>query len=151
MEKSLRDKARREQQKAAKQFEIDKAACQLSRDEAQVVLSESAKELQKETATRPGEFPTTPKKKGEPAPPPDPDSSDSDSDNNDDMSDAGPADPPALPTEQTVGTTTKLAVKLHQPPTYSGEGSDLKPEVFETWYTSVQLFLNLPGVTPNAP
>ena len=68
-DKSLRDKARREQQKARKQLEIDKAARQLFRHEVHVVLTESAKELEMETATRPGEFPSTTKKKGEPAPP----------------------------------------------------------------------------------
>ena len=149
----MRDKGRREQKKASKQFEIDEAARQLSRDEAQVVLTVSAKELEKETATRPGEFPSTPKKKREPALPPDPDSSssDSDSDSNDNMSEAGPADPPAPPPDPVLERTTRLAAKLHQPPTFSGEGDDLKEEAFETWYTSVRLYLNLTGVTPNAP
>jgi len=135
----LRDKARREQKKGSKQFEIDEAARQLSREEAQVVLTESAKELEKETATRPGEFPSTPKKKGEPAPPPDPDSSssDNDSDSNENMSEAGPADPPAPPPDPVLERTTRLAAKLHQPPTFSGEGDDLKEEAFEMWYTSV--------------
>jgi len=32
----------------------------------------------------------------------------------------------------------------------SGEGDDLKEEAFETWYTSVRLYLKLTGVTPNA-
>ena len=40
-EKSLRDKARREQKKGNQQFKIDEAARQLSRDEAQVVLTVS--------------------------------------------------------------------------------------------------------------
>jgi len=117
------------------------------------VLTESAKELETKTATRPGEFQSTPKKKGEPAPPPDPDSSstDSDSDSNDNMSEAGLADPPAPPPEPVPDRTTRLAAKIHQPPTFSGEGDYLKAEAFETWYNSVQLYLNLTGVIPNAP
>ena len=106
------------------------------------MLTESAKELEKETATRPGEFPLTPKKKGQPAPPPDPDSSSSDSDSysNDNMSAAGPADPPAPPPPDPVlERTTRLAAKLYQPPTFSGERDDLKGEAFATWYTSVPL------------
>jgi len=135
----LRDKARRELKKASKQFEIDEAARQLSRDEAQAVLTQSAKELEKETATRPGEFPSTPKKKGELAPPPDFDrsSSDSESDRNDNISEAGPAGPPAPSPDPVLDRMTRLAAKLHQPPTFSGEGEDLKEEAFETWYTSV--------------
>jgi len=137
----------------SKQFEIDEAARQLSRDKAQVVLTESAKELEKETATTPGEFPLTPKNKGELAPPPDPDSSssDSDSDSNNNMSEAGPADPPAPPPDPVLQRTTRFAAKQHQPLTSSGEGDDLKEEAFETWYTLDQLYLNLTGVTPNAP
>ena len=152
-EKSLKDKARRDQKEASKEFEINEAARQLSRDEAQLVLTESAKELEKETPTRPREFPSTPKKKGEPAPPPDPDcsSSDSDSEGNDNMSEAGLGDPQAPPPDPVLERTTRLAAKLHQPPTFSGEGDDLKEEAFETWYTSVRLYLNLTGVTPNAP
>jgi len=93
--KSLRDEARREQKKVSKQFEIDEPVRQPSRDEVQVVLTELVKELQQETATGPGEFPSTPKKKGKLAPPPDPDSSshDSDSNSNANMSEVGPADP----------------------------------------------------------
>jgi len=135
----MKDKARREQKKVSKQCEIDKAAPQLSRDKVQVVLTESAKALKKETATRPGEFPSTSKKKWEPAPPRDPDSSSSNSNShsNDNMSEAGPADPPAPPPDRVLERTTRLAAKLHQPPTFSGEGDDLKEEAFETWYTSV--------------
>jgi len=58
----LRDKARREQKKVREQFEIHEAARQLWRDEAQVVLTESAKELEKETAISSGDFPLTLKK-----------------------------------------------------------------------------------------
>jgi hypothetical protein len=43
----LKDKARREAKKAS-QFQIDEASRQLSRDEAQAELAESAKELEKE-------------------------------------------------------------------------------------------------------
>jgi len=45
----------------------------------------------------------------------------------------------------------RLAANLDQPPTFSGKGDDLKEEAFKTWYTSVQLYINLTGVTPNAP
>ena len=118
------------------------------------MLTESEKELEKETAPRPGEFPSTPKKKGEPAPHPNPDSSSSetDSDNNNNMSEAGPADLPAAPPPEPVPhRMTRLAAKLHQPPTFSGEGDDFKEETFETWYTTVRLYLNVTGVTANAP
>ena len=137
----------------SKQFEIDEAARQLFRDEAQVVLTKSAKELEKETATRPGEFPSIPKKKEGQVPPPDPHSSSSDSyrDSYDDMSEAGLADPPTPPPEAVPDRTTQLVAKLHQRLTFSGEGDDLQDEAFETWYTLVQLYLNLTGVTPNAP
>jgi len=107
---------------------MDKAVRQPSRDAAQIVLTESAKELEKEIATRPGEFPSTPKKRGEPAPPPDPDSSSSHSDShsNDNMSEAGPADPAASLLDPVLERKTRLAANLHQPPTFSGEGDDLK-------------------------
>jgi len=97
------------------------------------VLTELAKELEKETATRPGEFPLTSKKKGEPAPHPDLDSSssDSDSEGNDNMSEAEPSDPPASSSDLVPEMTTMLAAKVHQPPTFSGEGDDLKEEGFE--------------------
>ena len=149
----MRDKARREQKKASNQFEIDEAARQLSRDEAQVVLTESAKELEKETATRPGEFPSTLKKKREVVPPPDPvsSSSDSASDSNDNLSEAGLSDPPAPSPDPELERTTRLAAKLYQPLTFSGEGDDLKEEAFERWYTLVRLYRNLTGVTLNAP
>ena len=55
----------------SKQFKIHRATRQQYREEAHIVLTESAKEHQKETATRPGRFPSTGKKQGEPAPPPD--------------------------------------------------------------------------------
>jgi len=136
---SLRDNPRREQKKASNGFEIDKGARQLSRDEVQVVLTESAKELEKETATRPGEFPSTAKKKGESAAPPDPESSSRDSDphSNDIISEAGKADPPPPLPDPVLERMTRLTAKLHQPPTVTGEGDDLKEEAFETWYTSV--------------
>ena len=151
--KPLRDKAQRGQKKASKQFEIDEAASHLSRDEAQVVPEESGKGLEKEKATRLGKFLSTPKKKGETAPPPDPhiSSSYNDSDRDDMISEAGPADPPAPPTDPVPDRMTRLAAKLEKPPTFNSQGDDLKAEAFETWYTSVRLYINLTGVTPNTP
>jgi len=66
------------------------------------------------------------------------------------MSEVAPADPPAPPPGPVLARMTRLAAKLHQARTFSGEGDDLKEEAFQTWYTSVRLYLNLTGVTPNA-
>jgi len=58
-------------------------------------------------------------------------SSDSDSNSNDNMSEAGPADPPAPPPDRVCDRTTRLAAKLLQPPTFSGEEDHLTKESFE--------------------
>ena len=140
----MRDKARREAARERERFEIDEAARQLSRDEAQAVLTASAKEIAKETSRTPGEFPSTPKGKAPATKPtnPDDDSSSSSSDSESDMSsEAGPSH-----TRPEATVTAKMSFKPPSPNRFTGEGEDLKPEAFDRWYNSVRLYLNLSGI-----
>ena len=123
-------------------------ARQLHRDEAQEVLSESVKEAEKAATKTPGTFPKTPPKQKAPAASNDPDDSSSSSSSNteDDMSEEaqplpGPVNPPAV--------TIRFAPPA--PSRFTAEGEDLKPEVFDRWYNTVRLYLNLSEVTGNIP
>jgi len=69
----LTDKAQTSQEKVSKELTIDEAARHLPRGEAQLEITDSARELDNETATKPGEFPPSSKEKVVPAPPLDPD------------------------------------------------------------------------------
>ena len=82
---------------------IDEAARQLQRDEAQEVLSESAREAEKAATKTPGTFPKTPPKQKAPVASNDPDdsSSSSSSDTEDNMYEEAqpppaPVNPPAV-------------------------------------------------------
>jgi predicted aspartyl protease len=65
------------------------------------------------------------------------------------------ADPPG-PSDRSAGpradptVTAKMSLKIPTPKKFSGEGDDLKPEAFDRWYNSVQLYLRLSGVSTSA-
>jgi len=44
----------------------------------------------------------------------------------------------------------RLSIKVPSPKRFSGDGEDLKPEAFDRWYNSVQLYLRLHNVCQNA-
>ena len=44
----------------------------------------------------------------------------------------------------------RLSIKVPSPKKFTGEGEDLKPEAFDRWYNSVQLYLRLHKVSQNA-
>jgi len=43
----------------------------------------------------------------------------------------------------------RLSIKVPSPKKFRGDGEDLKPEVFDRWYNSVQLYLRLHNVSQN--
>jgi len=43
-----------------------------------------------------------------------------------------------------------LSIKVPSSKKFTGDGEDLKPEVFDRWYNSVQLYLRLHNVSQNA-
>ena len=137
-------------------FSIDQAARQLARDSAQRDLAESAEELAKTATVTPGGFPVFPQKglsskSTVAAPPGDPDSSSSSSDS-DDMSNqgdgAGEAGNAPAPVPEAL---PRLSIKVPSPKKFTGELEDLKPEAFDQWYDSVQLYLRLHRVAQNVP
>jgi len=44
----------------------------------------------------------------------------------------------------------RLSLKVPSPKKFTGDGEDLKPEAFDRWYNSVQLYLRLHNVSQNA-
>jgi len=44
----------------------------------------------------------------------------------------------------------RLSIKVPSPKQFTGDGEDLKPEAFDRWYNSVQLYLRLHNVSQNA-
>jgi len=44
----------------------------------------------------------------------------------------------------------RLSIKVPSPKKFTGDGEDLKPEAFDRWYNSVQLYLRLHNVSQNA-
>jgi len=44
----------------------------------------------------------------------------------------------------------RLCIKVPSPKKFTGDGEDLKPEAFDRWYNSVQLYLRLHNVSQNA-
>ena len=45
----------------------------------------------------------------------------------------------------------RLSIKVPSPKKFTGEAEDLKPEAFDRWYNSVQLYLRLHRVAQNVP
>ena len=45
----------------------------------------------------------------------------------------------------------RLSIKEPSPRKFTGEAEDLKPEAFNRWYNSVQLYLRLHRVAQNMP
>jgi len=115
---------------------------------------ESATELAKAATVTPSGFPHSPQKgsaRKAPvvAPASDPDRSSSSSSDSDDMSDQGEGaggSGPALVPEPLPW----LSIKVPSPMKFTGHGEDLKPEAFDRWYNSVQLYLRLHNVSQNA-
>jgi len=44
----------------------------------------------------------------------------------------------------------RLSIKAPSPKELTGDGEDLKPEAFNRWYNSVQLYLRLGNISQNA-
>jgi len=65
------------------------------------------------------------------------------------MSDHGEAAgrPGHVPVPQLL---TRLSPQVPSPKKFTGDGEDLKPEAFDLWYTSVQLYLRLHNLSQNA-
>jgi len=110
-------------------------------------------ELAKAATVTPGGFPESPQK-GLPskapvaAPAGDPDSSSSRS-KSDDMSnhsEGASGSAPVLVPEP----LPRLGIKVPSAKKFTGNAKDLKPETFNTWYNSVQLYLPLHNVSQNA-
>ena len=102
----------------------------------------------------PGGFPESPHKGSSSkapaaAPADDPDSSSSR--DTDDMSDhaEGAREPAPIPAP-VPDSLPQLSIKVPSPKKFTGEGEDLKPEAFDRWYNSVQLYLRLHMVPQNA-
>ena len=139
---------------AKEQFSIDEAARQLARDCIKRDLAESATELAKAATVTLGGFPESPHKGSSSkapaaAPVDDPDSSSSS--DTDYMSDHGEgAGGPAPIPAPVPDSLPQLSIKVPSPKKFTGEGEDLKPEAFERWYNSVQLYLRLHKVPQNA-
>jgi len=130
---------------------IDEAARQLARDSAQRDLAESATELAKGATVTPRGFPESPQKgltskAPVAAPAGDPDSSSSNSDH---MSHQGEeaGGPGPEPVPEPLPT---LSINVPSPQKFTGDAEDLKPEAFDRWYNSVQLYLRLHNVSQNA-
>jgi len=154
--KKVHQRARDEQGRFVKaptkeQFSIDKAARQLATNSAQRDLAESATELEKPATVTTRGFPESPQK-GLPskapvaAPARDPDSSSTDSD---DMSDHGEGAGGPGP-EPVPEPLPRLSIKVPSPKRFTGDGEELKPEAFDRWYNSVQLYLRLHNISQNA-
>ena len=127
-----------------------------SRDSAQQDIAESAEQLAKTATVTPGGFPVSPQK-GSPskatvaAPPGDSDSSRSSRDS-DDISNHGDKDGGAGNTPAPVPQALpRLSIKVPSPMKFTGEAEDLKPDAFDQWYNSVQLYLRLHRVAHNVP
>ena len=45
---------------------------------------------------------------------------------------------------------SRLCIKVPSPKKFTGHGEDLKPEAFDGWYNSVQLYLRLHNISKNA-
>jgi len=114
---------------------------------------ESATELAKAVTVTPGGFPESPQKGlsskapvAVPAGDPDGSSSSSDSENMSDHGEvAGGTGPAPVPEP-----LPRLSIKVPSPKKFTGDGDDLKPEAFDRWYNSVQLYLQLHNVSQNA-
>jgi len=97
----------------------------------------------------PGGFPESPQKGFSSkapvaAPAGDPDSSSSDSD---DMSDHGEGAGGSGP-EPVPEPLPRLSIKVPSSKKFTDDGEDLKPEAFDRWYNSVQLYLRLKQCIP---
>ena len=79
----------------------------------------------------------------------DPDSSSSSSRDPDNMSDHGEGAGGSAPSPVPV-PLPRLSIKVLSPKKFTGDGEDLKPEVFDRWDNSVQLYLRLHNVSQNA-
>ena len=82
------------------------------------------------------------------APAGDPDSASSSPDS-DDISDhceaAGGSGPPPVPEP-----LPRASIKVPSPKIFTGDGDDLKPQAFDRYYNSVQLYLRLHNIAKNA-
>ena len=139
---------------AKKQFLIDEAARQLTRDSAQRDLAEPATELAKAATVTPGGFPESPQKGSSskaPAATPADDPDSSSSSDTDDMSDHGEgAGEPAPIPAPVPDSLPRLSIKVPSPKKFTGDGEDLKPEAFDRWLNSVQHYLRLHKIPQNA-
>ena len=102
-------------------------------------------EAEKAATKIPETFPKTPtKQKATASNDPDDSSSSSSSDSEDNKSEE--AQPPQA---DPLAITARISFTPPAPAKFTGEGEDLKPEAFDRWYNSVQLYLHLSGVTGN--